>query len=227
MLKADSSISNIKSQEGQGVSYSTEYTLSPHACPADVARLAADQDPRWVMFNNPYSTNGFSKASSHLKFHLPTQGPPHPSITDEWITPIRTGERFTDDILGFVADQWPHMCENYRPGSRYSAEAIIEAARQRRENSGAQPPGPNRWQTPFYYPTLQFGLEFKKSLPPTGVEWLFVRARTRSIKNGRFDVEITILDEEGDIVALGNQVNFIVANERFSGSLENHKSSKI
>lgn len=127
----------------------------------------------------------------------------------------------------FVADQWPHMCENYRPESPYSAKVIVERATKQRINSGAEPADINKWQTPFYYPTLQLGLEFKKSLPSTGVEWLFVRARARKIENGRFDVEVTILDEERDIVAVAIHVVFIVANEHFSGSSENKSSSKI
>lgn len=53
--------------------------------------------------------------------------------------------------------------------------------------------------------TLQ-NIEFKKLLPPQGVDWLFVRARAKQIKDGRMDVEVTILDEESELVALSNHV---------------------
>jgi hypothetical protein len=54
----------------------------------------------------------------------------------------------------------------------------------------------------FWYPTVLLNLDIKKSLPEIGVEWLFARVVTKSIKNGRMDLEIVILDEGGEIVAL-------------------------
>lgn len=62
----------------------------------------------------------------------------------------------------------------------------------------------------FRYPTLSLSLEVKKVLPPEGVQWLFMRARAKEIKNGRMDAEITILDEGLELVALSHQVSFIV-----------------
>lgn len=53
-------------------------------------------------------------------------------------------------------------------------------------------------------------LEIKKVLPPEGVQWLFLRARAKEIKNGRMDAEIAILDEGFELVALSHQVSFIV-----------------
>lgn len=47
-------------------------------------------------------------------------------------------------------------------------------------------------------------IEFKQLLPPQGIDWLFVRARAKQIKDGRMDVEVTILD------ALSNHVCLIV-----------------
>jgi hypothetical protein len=57
-------------------------------------------------------------------------------------------------------------------------------------------------------------LDVKKSLPEGGVEWLFVRVATKQIKNGRMDLEITILDEAGEIVALSHHVALAVPAER-------------
>ena len=65
-----------------------------------------------------------------------------------------------------------------------------------------------------WYPTLLLNLDFKKSLPEEGVEWLFVRVSTKQIKNGRMDLDILILDEVGDIVALSHHVALILGAER-------------
>lgn len=50
--------------------------------------------------------------------------------------------------------------------------------------------------------TVLLNLDIKKSLPSEGVEWLFVRVSTKQIKNGRMDLDIIILDDGGEIVAL-------------------------
>lgn len=50
--------------------------------------------------------------------------------------------------------------------------------------------------------TVLLNLDIKKQLPNDGVEWLFVRVSTKQIKNGRMDLDIIILDDGGDIVAL-------------------------
>ena len=53
------------------------------------------------------------------------------------------------------------------------------------------------------------GLEIKKLLPAEGVRWLFVRARAEQIRKGRMDVEVVILDEGMDLVALSQHVCFV------------------
>lgn len=66
----------------------------------------------------------------------------------------------------------------------------------------------------FWYPTVLLNIEFKKPLPEEGVEWLFVRVDTKQIKNGRMDLEIVILDEGGEIVALSQHVALAVDSSR-------------
>lgn len=57
-------------------------------------------------------------------------------------------------------------------------------------------------------------LEIKKALPAEGMEWLFSRVGSKEIRNGRMDLEVTILDESGEIVALSTHVALIVGAER-------------
>jgi hypothetical protein len=76
---------------------------------------------------------------------------------------------------------------------------------------------PDKAKTPrakFWYPTLLLNLDIKKSLPEEGVEWLFVRVDTKQIKNGRMDIDVVILDEAGEIVALSQHVSLAVGSER-------------
>ena len=47
-----------------------------------------------------------------------------------------------------------------------------------------------------------------------GVKWLFVRLQPKSIRNGRFDLELIIMDESGDIVALSHHVCLVMSAAR-------------
>ena len=69
-------------------------------------------------------------------------------------------------------------------------------------------------QAAFWYPTVLLNLDVKKALPQEGVKWLFVRVRAKQIKNGRYDLEVIIMDEHNDIVALSHHVCLAVPASR-------------
>lgn len=89
-------------------------------------------------------------------------------------------------------------------------EAYIHESNPYDIKSKVGPVRPSR----FWYPTVLLNIEFKKPLPEEGVEWLFVRVDTKQIKNGRMDIEVVILDEMGDIVALSQHVALAVDSSR-------------
>ena len=64
-----------------------------------------------------------------------------------------------------------------------------------------------------------------------GVEFRLVRARAKQIRNGRSDVEVTIVDTDGELVVIANRIAFIVANEGFTTVMESdaegRKTSKF
>ena len=66
----------------------------------------------------------------------------------------------------------------------------------------------------MWYPTLLLNLDVKKALPAEGVKWLFSRVQAKQIKNGRYDLEVILMDAEGDLVALSHHVVFAVSAER-------------
>jgi hypothetical protein len=62
-----------------------------------------------------------------------------------------------------------------------------------------------------WYPTLSYGLEVKKTPPtPWGWKWLFLKVETYVVKNGRFDLNVKMFDEQHELVALGNHTAMIV-----------------
>ncbi|KAI5289021.1 hypothetical protein KEM54_004558 [Ascosphaera aggregata] len=66
----------------------------------------------------------------------------------------------------------------------------------------------------FWFPTVLMNVVMKKKLPAEGVEWLYLQAQVRKVQNGRFDVDVVILDRQGEIVALSNQVALMLPVSR-------------
>ena len=116
---------------------------------------------------------------------------------------MRNGDHFTDTSLGMVADMFPMIPEVMRSESDPYSVAT--------EREGRQKAGP---KSAFWYPTLLLNLDVKKALPKEGVRWLFVRTRAKVVSNGRYDLEVVIMDERGEVVALSHHVCMVLSSER-------------
>ena len=103
------------------------------------------------------------------------------------------------------------MLENYRLDSAFTSERLASATKANDTAVGTDPNKP-----PFKYLTASMSLEMKSVLPPEGVRWLFLRAQTKEIQNGRLDAEILILNETLDLVAISHQVSFIITGLNFT-----------
>ncbi|KAI9762178.1 MAG: hypothetical protein M1840_001449 [Geoglossum simile] len=191
--------SNINAESG--LSLDTEYSLHPPPVPVDLSKLRGDTDPNWELLDT-IARPGFRKVFTKATTWLPRQGQHHHSLADEWIA-FSNGERFTNESLGFVCDIWPLPIEAYRPQNAHRTKGG-KPSKTPLDSNG----------TPYWYPTLALNLDIKKTLPAEGVEFLFVRVRTKKVLNGRFDLEVVITDEEGDVVALSHQVSLILGMQR-------------
>ncbi|KAJ9626351.1 hypothetical protein H2203_003983 [Taxawa tesnikishii (nom. ined.)] len=197
-------ITNSDIAAESGISFETGWKLHPAPYSVDMTALRAGKDSQWQeQTSMPYA--GFRKASRNVRFFFPKEGQLLRSLNDQWIC-MGTGEKFTNDSLGFVADMFPQVIESYRNGSDpYSVG---------KEESSTEEDKKKRGMAKFWYPTVLLNLDVKKALPEEGVEFLFVRTRAKQIKNGRYDLEIVVLDETGDIVALSHHVCLVLSAER-------------
>ncbi|KAL4949644.1 thioesterase-like superfamily-domain-containing protein [Aspergillus filifer] len=64
--------------------------------------------------------------------------------------------------------------------------------------------------------TLCQSVEFKKR-PGANTQWVLVRSNSQRVVNGRYDLDVQILDEEEDILALSHHVVFILDLDRGTG----------
>ena len=188
-----------------GITLPTKWSLFPPPAPAKLALLASDRDPSWQL--RTYSPHPqFRKATSRVQCTFPRGGQAENSIVDEWMR-FESGEKFTNQSLGFVVDMFPQIVEMYRTDAEGRASSVERELR----SIGAV--DLRNWGL-MWYPTLLLNLDMKKVLPPEGVEWLFVRVRAKQIRDGRMDLEVVVLDEEEDLVAISNHVSLIVSVER-------------
>lgn len=65
----------------------------------------------------------------------------------------------------------------------------------------------------YTFPQIYGELESEFPLPSLGL-LLIIHRDSKSIKNGRMDLEVVIMDAEGDIVALSHHIAFAVSVER-------------
>ncbi|KAI1655136.1 thioesterase-like superfamily-domain-containing protein [Daldinia decipiens] len=175
-----------------GLSLETFWSLCPSPPPPPTsfaALLEGGKDAGWVeQTDKPFAK--FRKISNRVRTFLPRNGPVAPGLIDQWVR-LESGERFTNEGLGFVSDHFP---------------LIVDSLWRREERDGRS--------SAFWYPTVALSLDVKKALPAEGVEWLFSRVRAKLIKNGRMDIEVIIADETGEVVALSHHVVLIVDAER-------------
>ncbi|ORY56309.1 thioesterase-like superfamily-domain-containing protein [Pseudomassariella vexata] len=188
-------ITNSNMNTESGPSFETAWSLDPAPPPVDLARLAQDGgDVNWTeQKDRPFPK--FRRVLNRARQYVPLAGQVSPGLCDEWIR-FTSGEKFTQESLGLVCDLWPQIIETM--------------SLKRAEQEGSEDSTP----PPFWYPTLVLNLDIKKALPAEGVDWLFVRVRAKKIEKGRQDLEVVILDEAGDIVALSHHVALVLSAER-------------
>ncbi|KAJ5728663.1 uncharacterized protein N7483_003171 [Penicillium malachiteum] len=123
---------------------------------------------------------------------------------DQWMRFRPGGDqngRWTDAAVVYLLDMFPMALDGLDT-------AAVEAAEANGDGSKAK----------SWYPTVTLSLDLKKRLPPGGVEWLYSRIDTKVVSNGRTDLNVTILDKDGEVVAMGSQVGLVVSASRNFGN---------
>lgn len=65
----------------------------------------------------------------------------------------------------------------------------------------------------FQYPTISMDFEFRSD-PAGKMEWILNRAKTHKLHNGRYDMHIQMVDDDGDLVATVRQSSLVFAHKR-------------
>nr|KMM69705.1 hypothetical protein CPAG_06019 [Coccidioides posadasii RMSCC 3488] len=198
-------VSNFDTEDGPSMVTGFNLTPAPApggdgSTPVDLARLVRDgKDGTWSRFEVPFTS--LRTASRQIEIYTPREMEKvRRGFVEQWVRfkPYGQVSRWTDETLGFLVDMFPMMLETFdtKPW---------KGAGQREEKDELRK---------YWYPTVLLNVEFKKRLPKEGVEWLYSRVHTKMLENGRMDLDIVVLDQAGDIVALSNHVALVVGAER-------------
>ncbi|KAF7194964.1 hypothetical protein HII31_03638, partial [Pseudocercospora fuligena] len=206
-------ITNSNLTKEVGISFDTHWTAHPERIPltSTTTALEKGQDPKWSELLE-WPNSGFRKATRQIRAWFPRDGQPRQNIYDMWMCLRDPSETWTNEKLGFLVDMFPQVCETFilegqehqnqydpKVHEKFSVEEYRKFSRNR---------------VPFWYPTLLLNLDIKKALPEGGERFLFTRLQTKAIRNGRYDLEIVVMDERNEIVALSHHVCFALSAER-------------
>ena len=203
-----------------GISAATGWKLAPPAAPGslpngqvDLQKLSSTgQDGEWRRLGSRYPD--FRLAEGQLEMYGPGDGSTQHArnggmAIDQWVRFRPGGDangRWTNAAVVYLLDMFPMALD----GLDSTAQEVESKVGKAKAKS--------------WYPTVTLNIDVKKRLPPGGVEWLYSRIDTKVVSNGRTDLNVTILDQDGEVVAVGSQVGLVVSASR---NLGNRKVAKL
>ncbi|KAK6502099.1 hypothetical protein TWF481_009908 [Arthrobotrys musiformis] len=149
-------------------------------------------------FEHPKPFADFREVSKRTRFFSSVK--PTPGVVSNWGTFTNPAESITNEAIALIADLFVGVVE------RMESEA---------ETGEGKQSGSEMFQSAkFWYPTLSFTMDVKKSLPKEGVKWVFSKVHSQQVKNGRWDLQVVMLDEDGELLATSTQVALMVDASR-------------
>ncbi|CAK4015937.1 Hypothetical predicted protein [Lecanosticta acicola] len=201
--------SNLHTEKG--LSYLTNHAPHPERIPLSdgtTSLLLTGNDPLWTE-KREWPNPNFRKATQQIRAWFPRHGQVAQNIYDQWMCFRDPASTWTHESLGFLADMFPQILESFYLDGFDPYDPKLDE-----QYSVPELRAMSKGKAPFWYPTLLLNLEVKKALPAAGVRFLFSRLQTKMIRNGRYDLEVLVYDEGGDLVALSHHVCFAVGSER-------------
>ncbi|KAF3941510.1 hypothetical protein ABW19_dt0201222 [Dactylella cylindrospora] len=166
--------------------------------PAMVGRQNLDKllTPEGVKgwYERPKPFADFREVSKRTRFF--TTDEVTPGVVTNWATFTNPQEKITNEAIALIADLFVGVIEQLDPeGWSDTGEKKTPTAK-------------------YWYPTLSLSLDVKKALPKEGVKWVYSKVQCQQIKNGRWDLQVIMLDENGELLATSSQVALMVDASR-------------
>jgi hypothetical protein len=212
-----------------GPSADTAWTLLPPPKPIpDFDRVAANKpEDNWL----PAQLSGeVVPIVSRIKILNPRGGFPIDGICDAW-NGWMGGERMDATYVALMTDMIPSMSDTLlRNDGVFDAHLSFEKIeRWAEQNPGIPFEGSNSiaqaMKASIWNSTVSLDIEFKRRLPKEGLRWIFTRTAAKMLHDGRMDVDITICDEDMELVVVARQLILVLEAQRKFGRAKKVKST--
>ncbi|TPR05557.1 acetyl-CoA C-acyltransferase family protein [Aspergillus niger] len=162
------------------------------------------RDGAWGKFEPEHSK--FRKATGQTEFYVPVElsekeRKERKMNAEQWARFRPGGDvnaRWTNEALVYLTDMFPTALAGFDDAAE---EAAVGGGKGL-----------------FWFPTVTLNIDLKTRLPEEGVEWLYSRVYTKKVRDGRTDLDVTVVDDKGDVVALSTQVGLVLSASRNIGS---------
>ncbi|KAI0015457.1 thioesterase family protein [Xylariomycetidae sp. FL0641] len=194
-----------------GPTVPTAWSLLPPPKPKpDFARvLAFKPDQHWI----PARLSGeIINITEHLLVLDPRNGFPTDGLCDAWNGCLREEDRIDATFLTMMTDIIPSMSDTLlRNGGLYDAHAFYRKTKQWADNNPGVPAEitnsvAEALQAEVYNNTVTLDIGFKRRLPKEGLRFIFTRTAAKMLHGGRMDVDITMCNEDMELVCLARQL---------------------
>ncbi|KAK7973334.1 hypothetical protein PG988_007468 [Apiospora saccharicola] len=196
----------------------------PNPKPDFAAVEARRPDPNWL----PAIMDGETLPLTRHQLVLnPAGGFPHDGLSDAWNRLLPEGDDRIDAMyLAVMADIFPSLSDTgLRNGGLYDARANF----RRLEAGAVDRPGEpavlrhhtlaSLRRAAVFNMTVTLDVEFKRRIDPDkGLRWVFTRVATKRARGGRMDLDVSICDEDMELVVTAQQLVLVVeAKRKFRG----------
>ncbi|KPM46155.1 hypothetical protein AK830_g252 [Neonectria ditissima] len=226
-LKAIATATSTNFNEPLGPTVTTDWILDPPPKPTpNFAKIkASEPDENWI----PGRIAGeVIPISRHMLVLSPRGGFPVAGMCEAWNG--FTAEAMDATCVTLLCDMMPSMSDTLlRNGGMYDAHSKFATMEKWAEkNPGVVCEMTNSLaeaaDASLFENTLSMNIEFKKRIPEAGLQWAFTRATTKKMDGGRMDLDITICDEQMELICNARQVILVLdAKKRFRRAEGNSK----
>lgn len=217
----------IDTASPRGLSIDKVFRLSPPPAPVDLVKLEQNIDRNWIRYHIPYNKNSGAIPETHWYRHFDRNGPSDPRVHDCWWCFADPDSRICNSIIPYLADIHLRMVYNFEETSDFSYAAMVRRA-ERSVNGSVRQEDLEEVVMTLWPATQSIHLEIVRQLPPAGIKWVFQRAEAKAMNEGKLVVEVTILDEKMELIAIGQTVDLIIpARSRVKDGTSSGKGAKI
>jgi len=203
----------------------TGWQLLPAPPPVSLEALEADAPSIWSGYLTPYDPSTYRKPQSYVRYYVPKERISRHHI-DQWVIPgwkdhdLPNGAVWTNETIHFIIDNsLPILNDLLDTDKSFDTYNMIVKAGLLQKQARSAGEDDRLWGEgltdsellfPWIISTISTSTDVKKLLPKEGCKWLFMRSTFKSIVDSRMDLDIVLLSERMELVALSQHVCQII-----------------